>query len=169
MEKLLVFTDLHIKDGTIIGLDPITRFKAALTHALNNHADAQGIVLMGDLTHGGTNDEYELLQPILADVALPITYMMGNHDRRDVFLQVFPKATLDNGGFVQSSFDIGDWRVITLDTLDGPPYPDDLHSGRLCKDRLAAYQPVGTGKRQTCCLVYTPPVWGCWVPISGSD
>ncbi len=137
MKKLLVFTDLHIKAGTIIGLDPVARFKAALAHAMANHTDAQGIVLMGDLTHGKTAVEYDLLKSILADVPLQITFMMGNHDRRDAFLEVFPQAILDSSGFVQASFDIGDWRGITLDTLDGPPYPMGLHSGRLCTERLA--------------------------------
>lgn len=137
MNKLLIFTDLHIKDDTIIGLDPVARFQAALAHALVNHSDAQGIVLMGDLTHGETVVEYEILKTILADVSIPITYMMGNHDRRDAFLQVFPTATLDSAGYVQSRFDIGEWRALTLDSLDGPPYPDGLHSGLLCADRLA--------------------------------
>lgn len=137
MDKLLVFTDLHIKDGTIIGLDPVARFEDGLAHALTHHSDAQGIVLMGDLTHGVTTAEYELLKEILAEVPLPITFMMGNHDRRDAFLKVFPNTTLDNDGFVQSIFDIGDWRVLCVDTLDGPPYPDGLHSGRLCPFRLA--------------------------------
>lgn len=136
MSKLLVFTDLHIKDGTIIGLDPVARFQAALSHALANHSDAQGIILMGDLTHGETVAEYEILRTILAEVTLPITYMMGNHDRRDAFLKVFPEATLDGAGFVQSGFDIGGWRGLTLDSLDGPPYPNGLHSGLICPERL---------------------------------
>ena len=137
MDKLLVFTDLHIKDDTIIGLDPIARFKAALAHAMVDHSDTQGIVLMGDLTHGETVVEYKILKSILADVTLPITFMMGNHDRRDAFLQVFPNAALDGAGFVQSAFDIGNWRGLTLDTLDGPPYIEGVHSGRLCDDRLS--------------------------------
>jgi len=137
MQKLLVFSDLHIQDSTIIGLDPIARFKDAFAHALENHPDAQGIVLMGDLTHSGTASEYEMLKPMLTDAPMSVTYMIGNHDRRKAFVQVFPQATLDNTGFVQAGFDIGDWHVLTLDTLDGPPYHDRHHSGRLCGDRLS--------------------------------
>lgn len=137
MKKLLTFTDLHLRASPIIGLDPVTRFKDGLTHALAYHPDASGIVLMGDLSHSGTVAEYEILKHTLDDVAIPVTYMMGNHDRRDIFSKVFPKVTLDSSGFVQSAFDIGDWRVITLDTLDGPPYSKECHSGRLCVDRLA--------------------------------
>jgi 3',5'-cyclic AMP phosphodiesterase CpdA len=136
MKKLLAFTDLHFRASTIIGLDPVARFKEGLEHALVHQPDADGIVFMGDLSHSGTVSEYQLLKGTLGELPLPATYMLGNHDRRDAFLEVFPEATLDTNGFVQSTFDMGDWRIITLDTLDGPPYPKGHHSGRLCVDRL---------------------------------
>jgi len=137
MQKILVFSDLHIQNDTIIGLDPIVRFNDAFSHALENHPDAQAIVLMGDLTHSGAALEYETLKLLLADAPMPVIYMMGNHDRREAFVQIFPQAALDNAGFVQANFDIGDWHVLTLDTLDGPPYHDRHHSGQLCGDRLS--------------------------------
>ncbi len=136
MKKLLAFSDLHLRASTIIDLDPVERFKQGLDHALAHHSDAEGIVLMGDLTHSGSVAEYEILKSVLGDVELPITFMMGNHDRRDAFLQVFPDVSLDGTGHLQSTQDIGAWHVISLDTLDGPPYPDRHHSGRLCEDRL---------------------------------
>ncbi|KAB7613442.1 phosphodiesterase [Amylibacter sp. SFDW26] len=136
MKKLLAFTDLHIRASNIIGLDPVERFKEGLAHSLAHHSDAEGIVLMGDLTHSGTVSEYELLKSLLMGIELPIIFMMGNHDRRDAFMQVFPDAVLDGNGFVQSKRNIGGWHFITLDSLDGPPYPDKQHSGRLCDDRL---------------------------------
>ena len=136
MIKLLVFTDLHLRDSTIIGLDPIERFKDGLEHAVSNHPDAKGIVLMGDLSHSGTVSEYQLLKGITDTANLPVTYMMGNHDRREPFLEVFSDAAIDSNGFVQTSFDIGEWRAICIDSLDGPSYPAGHHSGRLCKDRI---------------------------------
>ena len=53
--KVLVMTDIHItKPGQrIIGLDPTERFRACLTHAAQNHPDADALVLTGDLTHHG--------------------------------------------------------------------------------------------------------------------
>ncbi len=136
MKKLLAFTDLHIRASNIIGLNPVNRFKEGLDHALKYHSDAEGIVLMGDLTHSGSASEYEILKTVLAGVKLPITFLMGNHDRREAFLSVFPDIILDEAGYVQTIQDIDAWKVISLDTLDGPPYPDRHHSGRLCTDRL---------------------------------
>ncbi len=62
--------------------------------------------------------------------------MLGNHDRRDAFLQVFPDAPQSPSGHIQHVMDLGHHRIITLDSLDAPPYVTDHHSGRLCADRL---------------------------------
>lgn len=136
--KILVFSDIHYQDPgeTIIGLDPRERFETALAHALAHHPDATRIVLLGDLTHHGRPVQYQSLRESLQATDLPITFLMGNHDRRDAFLQVFPGADVTPSGHVQSTHDLGGTHLITLDTLDGPPYPEALHSGRLCQARL---------------------------------
>ncbi len=136
--KFLVFSDLHFQEPgkTIIGLDPRARFEAALAHAMAHHPDAERIVILGDLTHHGHRVQYETLRDALIETDLPITYLLGNHDKRDAFLDVFPEADVTPSGHVQSAQKIGAAHLITLDTLDGPPYPDGHHSGLLCKDRL---------------------------------
>ncbi|MFY0690847.1 MAG: phosphodiesterase [Paracoccaceae bacterium] len=137
--KILVFTDLHIvADGkTIIGLDPLERFKDGLAHALENHADAARIILLGDLTHFGQPEEYQRLAAALQGLDIPITLMVGNHDRRGAFLEVFPETAVTPDGHVQGVIEIGDTVLITLDTLDGPPHRDGHHAGALCAERLA--------------------------------
>ncbi|NBT32143.1 MAG: hypothetical protein EBT13_09645 [Rhodobacteraceae bacterium] len=94
MQKLIVFTDIHIKEPgeTIIGLDPSERFSQALDQALDRHPDARAIVIMGDLTHHGRPAQYARLAELLADVPVPVIPMIGNHDRRDAFLAAFPDA-----------------------------------------------------------------------------
>ena len=139
MKKLLVMTDLHITDPdeTIIGLDTHARFCAARDQALRDHADADALILMGDLCHHGAPRSYARLAAALADVPLPIIPMLGNHDRRDVFQSAFPDAPQTPEGHVQAHQTIGAHHIITLDTLDGPPYPAGHHSGWLCEARLA--------------------------------
>jgi len=71
--------------------------------------------------------------------------MLGNHDDRALFLEMFPDAAAEQG-FVQSVFDGTEGRLILLDTLDS------CHvEGRLCNARLewlderlqeAGYRPV---------------------------
>ena len=65
--KILLMSDIHItKTGTdIVGLDPQSRFRRLLDHAVRHRWDASHLYLMGDLTHHGTQAEYEILPEIL--------------------------------------------------------------------------------------------------------
>ena len=136
MDKLLVLTDLHLRaEGkTIIGLDPVARCRAALEAGLTAHGDARALILMGDLTHGGHVAEYEILRNLLAEVQIPVLPMLGNHDDRAHFDQVFPEATRTDAGHLQQVMDLGAHRLITLDSLDAGAKP--AHSGWLCPARL---------------------------------
>lgn len=161
MDKLILITDLHMTSAgdRIIGLDPETRLRNVLEHALRSHSDAQAIVLMGDLTHHGSTDQYARLANVLADVPTPVIPMLGNHDRREAFLDVFVSAPRDNNGFVQHNLDLPTHRVITLDTLDGPPYRLGHHSGRLCEKRLSWLQTAlaDAGERESIVFAHHPP------------
>ena len=66
--KILLMSDIHITvSGTdIVGLDPQSRFRRCLDHAARHHEDASHLFLMGDLTHYGTQVEYEILREILS-------------------------------------------------------------------------------------------------------
>ncbi len=141
MQKILIFTDLHIReaDKTIIGIETLERFAEGLEHALKNHPDAERLVLMGDLANSGKIAEYERLKPLLDACPIPVSLMCGNHDNRDNLLAVLPE-TPTSDGFVQSVADVGDTRLIMLDTLDGPPYRNYHHSGLLCETRMAWFK-----------------------------
>ncbi len=167
--KLLVFTDLHlVSDGVdIIGLDPEARFREGLGHALAQHPDAARLVMMGDLTHHGRTAQYERLRAIMADVAMPVTYMMGNHDNRAVFRKVFPEAATSAGGFVQEMVDLDDTCLIALDTSE--VRPDPHHSGRLCQDRLDWLTQALTwaNGRQVVVAMHHPPLMTGFAAMDG--
>ncbi len=162
MEKILVLTDIHIRTAgkTIIGLDPIARFSAALDAAISAHPDAKALIVMGDLTHSGHTEEYEIVGDILADcpalMNMPVTLMLGNHDGRTTFLQVFPNAPLTPQGHVQHIIDLPHHRIITLDTHD--ENADPHHSGILCADRLAWLDAAlaGAGTRMPLIFAHHP-------------
>lgn len=161
MQKIIVITDLHITrpDQKIIGLDPLERFELVRDAALRDHGDATAMILMGDLTHHGLPEQYERLRHALQHVPMPVIPMLGNHDRRDVFLSVFPDAAQTAQGHIQAVMDFPNHRVITLDTLDGPPYPAGHHSGLLCPDRMAWLEQALDGAEGRIALVFThhPP------------
>lgn len=131
--KLLQLTDIHLTrpGDTIGGRDPNRNFAKALDHALSLHADAEAIVITGDLSDWGDPDDYKRLKDMLAAVPVPVRLCIGNHDDRQAFLTEFPDLR-DENGFVQSVFPLSQGVGITLDTW-GP----DTHAGHYCETRLA--------------------------------
>jgi len=140
MTKLIVFTDLHmVPEGTsIIGLDPFQRLSAGIAHVNRYHPDADRVIVMGDLAHQADRPSYERLKGLLDQLVVPLAITIGNHDRRDIVLDVFPDVAQDEDGFVQQTIDFPDCRVVILDTLFAPPYDyPRSHAGFLCTRRLA--------------------------------
>lgn len=160
MQKLLFLSDLHMTAAgeTIVGLDPAERLAAVLDAALSAHGDAAAMVLLGDLTHHGELSEYQRLRALIDRVSIPVIPMLGNHDRRETFVDVFPDAPMADG-FVQGVRDIGTTRLITLDSLDGPPYPEGHHAGRLCETRLRLLENALATRdgRHTVVCIHHPP------------
>ena len=160
MHKLLVMTDLHLRapGGRIIGLDPLERLRAALDHALARHGDAEALVLTGDLTHAGEDAAYRALADLLTRVPMPVLPMIGNHDDRAAFRRVFADATVTDSGHVQGVRDIGSARIVTLDTVDAPPFSG--HSGRLGPERMDWLDRAlsGAAGRQAIVFAHHPPM-----------
>lgn len=137
MTKLLVMTDLHLTPGAerIIGMDPLERFLTSLRHASRHHPDAERLVITGDLTHYGDAESYQKLGDAVADCPWPISFLLGNHDKRAAFRTAFPTCPVDQNGFVQSVIDLGTLALLTLDTLDEEGVVT-THGGYLCQYRL---------------------------------
>ncbi|MCL6705683.1 phosphodiesterase [Pseudomonas sp. R2.Fl] len=140
MTKIILLTDLHMapEGQTIIGLDPFERIGKAVEHINRYQADADLVVLSGDLTHYGDEASYLRLRRLLAGLVPPLAMTIGNHDRRPVFRKVFSEIEPDGDGFIQRVMDFEDCRVIVLDTAHDRPADDPLRSaGTLCDLRLA--------------------------------
>jgi 3',5'-cyclic AMP phosphodiesterase CpdA len=139
MRKIIVFTDTHMEPDVADGkLHPDVQLAKGIEHVNAHNGDADLVVFCGDLTDVGDIKSYQMLQARLQDLRLPYKLLLGNHDRRDNFLSVFEDAETDRNGFVQQVIDMGDLRLILLDTLNAPPYDyPKSHMGRLCEKRLA--------------------------------
>ncbi len=160
MQKLLIFTDIHIvpEDADIIGLDPMVRFQQGLSHALATHPDAARIIITGDLAHHGAGTEYARLKGALAECPLPVSLLIGNHDKRATFRDCFPETPVDEAGFIQSYQDIDGFRLVFLDTVDETA--EIAHSGFLCETRLAWLDRVLTeaADRKVIVFMHHPPI-----------
>jgi 3',5'-cyclic AMP phosphodiesterase CpdA len=137
MHKILVLTDIHIspQGERIIGLDPGARLERVLERMREAHGDADHLLILGDLVHYGTAEEYGRLRSLLRGVPWPITYLLGNHDDRATFRVTFPRAGVDDAGFVQSRISLPHAHILCLDTL--APEATPRHSGMLCPTRMA--------------------------------
>ena len=72
--RIAATADLHIRIG-----DDLTYLRTALLQAA---AQADVLLIAGDLVDVGRLAEMEYLAPILAEIPIPIIAVLGNHDRR---------------------------------------------------------------------------------------
>lgn len=129
-------SDLHIKRPGALAYRRVdtaahlTRCVARL-NALEPRPDA--VLVTGDLTDFGDDDEYAHLKALLAPLAMPYYLLVGNHDDRAALRRAFPaRVELQSGEFVQYALDLGPLRVIALDSqIPG------ASGGTLCDARLA--------------------------------
>lgn len=133
MLKFVVMSDLHLvpEGGHSKGLDTVARFRQAVASLNANHGDAAFCVLAGDLADRGEPAAYAALRAVAADIAMPVHFMLGNHDDRPTFLAEVPEAVTDAHGFVQSGIDAGGHRVLLLDSSE-----PGVVGGVLCARRL---------------------------------
>ena len=131
--KIVQLTDIHLTTpgSTIAGRDSNTNFERAVSHMLECHADADALVITGDLSDWGDRSDYERLKQRIGTMPMPVHLCIGNHDDRPTFAAVFPELT-DENGFVQYTFSLSRGTGIALDTW-GP----ESHAGFFCKARQA--------------------------------
>lgn len=132
--KLIHLTDTHLVGPglQLYGLDPRARLDAAIADINRHHADAELVIVTGDLTHWGEPAAYRNVRAAFDALCLPYTVLVGNHDRRAPCLDLLAAAPRDANGFVQGWHDTSAGRLIFLDTLD-----ETSHAGELCEVRLA--------------------------------
>ncbi|MCO5148781.1 MULTISPECIES: metallophosphoesterase [unclassified Shinella] len=113
------------------------------------------IALTGDLTDGGSAQDYALLQDILAPLSMPVFVVPGNHDRRYALRAAFAdRLPFSDSSYLNYETRIGGLKVLALDTLiegrgDGALVPESLVW-------LAERLPAG-GTEPALVLLHHPP------------
>jgi len=154
--KIVVFTDLHYRtDGADLLVDPDASLAAGIEHVNKHQQDADLVVFTGDIAHTGEEQSYLDFKSRIASLTPPHALMIGNHDKREVFQQVFPEAPKDENGFVQQIIDHDDCRLILLDTLNAPPYDyPNFHFGNLCEHRLEWLRQALSSAGEKRCIIF---------------
>ena len=131
--RFVHITDMHITadNQPLYGLSPRGRLQRAIDCINEEFPDIAFVMMTGDLVNRGTVDEYRVLKEIVASINAPHYMLLGNHDRRTAFREVFPATPMDGNGFVQFTFDVEDKHFIGMDSLD-----EGKTDGLLCQQRL---------------------------------
>ncbi len=154
--KLIHLTDPHFVAAgrRLYGLDPRERLDAAVASINALHADADLVVITGDLAHWGEAQAYANLEACLSALRVPCVPLIGNHDDRGALQQRFPDLPRDAAGFVQGVRDVRGIRLLFLDTNQ-----PGTHMGWYCEARmawLARQLEVGRGQPHLL-LMHHPP------------
>lgn len=141
--KVIHVTDTHLVAAgeKLHGLDPLERLRLCFDDIAAHHSDADLCVLTGDLTDTGQTDAYVLLKELLAILPMPTSLMLGNHDHRQRFCDVFSNTSKDSNGFVQWSEATSEGVLLFLDTnepgTDEGVYCEQRHEW--LREQLAKY------------------------------
>ncbi|MBV1701759.1 MAG: phosphodiesterase [Hyphomicrobiales bacterium] len=113
----------HLSDLHITGIDPETRrnqkASAAIKRVANLQPPADCLLISGDLVENGSREEYRFLHTQLQNLDLPIYVVLGNHDGRAHFREIFANypGVAQSSGPVQYCIDQWPLQIIALDTL----------------------------------------------------
>lgn len=154
--KVIQLSDSHLAlpGRQLHGSLPLERLRYLLAHATDHHGDACCIIISGDLTHRGETEAYLELRTLLAGQCLPVHLMLGNHDRRTAFRQVFPEYGDGAEPFMQRVIIQDRYHLLLLDTLD-----EGSASGHLCERRLSwlSAQLQAAGDNPVYLFMHHPP------------
>lgn len=150
-------TDFHVTvEGGRVG--GIVDTRAAFTELLSRVADLRPrpdlLIISGDLAEEGVEAEYAFVADGLGRLGIPFAAVPGNHDRRGPMRQVLGPHTGQDGGHLGLVRDMGDVRLIGLDTLV------ERHGhGALEADQLAFLAGAldGMGGRRALIFMHHPP------------
>lgn len=132
--KLIHLTDIHMTamGEDLHGLPPLSRLRAAIDSINGHHGDAELCVITGDLTDRGERDAYQTLNEALDRLTVPYRLLIGNHDDRHNFRQVFTGTPSDENGYIQHADSTRVGRFLYLDTVQ-----PGTHAGHYGPDRQA--------------------------------
>ncbi|WP_432289378.1 metallophosphoesterase (plasmid) [Aminobacter sp. BA135] len=125
--KIVLFSDAHLMPGRMAcGRDPFAQLSSALADVAAKHANAAALFVLGDLTHDGGAHEYGALAAAVKGFPVPVHFLMGNHDSRVAYREVF-----GGQGYVQGTVELDGIPFHLLDTLEEGQVMGSLGNGRL--------------------------------------
>jgi len=140
-------SDSHLTTGPLGG-GPAAGLQLALARVMALDPRPDCVVITGDLTDHGREEEYAALKEVIGDFPLPLHLTTGNHDDRDAMVKAF-------GGEPFYAVEYPEFTFIALDSLiPGSP------AGRLGEEQLEWLDGVLTARSGLPALIglHHPPM-----------
>lgn len=113
-------SDLHIKPAGELAyqqVDTAAALKHCIVHLNRMRPRPAIVVASGDLVDGGQVEEYAHLKRLLADLALPLIAIPGNHDAREPMRRAFPNQPYaQSNGPMNVHMAVGPLDLILIDS-----------------------------------------------------
>lgn len=124
MTRIIQLSDIHMVDQGTLAYDVVdtaeylARAVSYIGDLLPNIGPVDGVVITGDLTDHGREQQYARLKELLSPLDLPLCVLPGNHDDRDVMRASFPDQSWSpEPDRLNSHVQYGDVHVLALDCL----------------------------------------------------
>ena len=123
----------HKPETALVRLDAADAARKVVADLAAFSPVLDAVMFTGDLTDGGSAEDYALLRELLAPLSMPVFVVPGNHDKRATLRAAFAdRLRFEDRDFVHYEVDFRGVRVLALDTL-----VEGRVEGRLCPARMA--------------------------------
>lgn len=154
--KIVIIADTHMaeKGGLVRGIDPANRLDRCVAEIQRLAADADLCVLMGDNADTPTEAEYRTFLECLEPLEMPIRFLVGNHDDREMFRKVLPDLEHDENGYIQSVIETDSEVLLFLDTVKAGE-----HAGEYGEEKLTwlKHKLDDAGRKPAYLFMHHPP------------
>ncbi len=159
--QILQLTDLHLisdRKKELWGVNTYQNFLAVLAYGIDLYADADLVLLTGDLVHEPEFVSYRLLYETLSRLELPVYRLPGNHDDMSMMNECL------SGGNIrpENTVRVRGWQIVLLDSNAPADSGGRLHESELqrLEEVLSAYP----DRHALICLHHHPvPIQSPWM------
>lgn len=130
--KFIHLTDPHLTAaGSLFDIDVCERLRQAVVSINRHHADAEMVMVTGDIAHWGEPGAYEHAVRIFGQLTMPWYSLAGNHDIKPAYFDGLPDAPKDDADRTCFKLATSVGSFLALDTtIDG------RHDGELDDEQL---------------------------------
>lgn len=111
---LVQLSDSHLfadADGKLLGMNTQDSLQRVIERVLDEQPQVDLLLASGDLSQDGSEQSYQVFRQMTGQIAAPARWFPGNHDELGAM-----QAACAGTDLLQTVVDLGNWRVILLDT-----------------------------------------------------